>query len=245
MPIALTDALSIIARNICCNPRGLKRIINLLQLVVYIGDIKPRDKFISSIPIAKAEKKEWEIFREKCVWWIVLCQLFPYRMCMFLQVLLDFEQKREFNSWTNGVTPYSKDFLYLNGNFGGEIPDVDNYSILKFFLCHVDKFIQAFKKSPKFCRNDGDPEEFAYLLQRTAICENVVTCGDVLGPRDKSDKGRRDPLFSFLSYSFNLHSAMRYEVNIMTPSHHYNDYNYFLDNLFLDWRRNRRCCDRI
>ena len=97
----MTRSFSLLLDKVTCNPRGMKRIANLLQIIVALGRIKPRDKYISLLPIAQADPKVWNKFTEKCVHWIFLCENFPFRMSTLVQVILDFEQKREFNSNAN------------------------------------------------------------------------------------------------------------------------------------------------
>ena len=117
-----------------------------------------------------------------------------------------------------------------------EILDTDDISIFEFYMNHVEKYIPAFTKAEKFNRSDRDPEEFACLLQKTAIKDgqNFITCKDVLGPKMKP-KGR-DAMLSLLSYSFNLDPAMRIEVLIT-------NFVYDLCYNFMspDWRGNI-CC---
>ena len=84
------------------NPRGQKRLINLLQLVAEIGKIRPVD---DDNPMSSTlvhwhigGRRPWRAFCEKAVLWLFLCQNFLFRMSLLLQILLDFEQKRVFNA---------------------------------------------------------------------------------------------------------------------------------------------------
>ena len=166
-----------------CNPRGMKRIVNLLQIISVLGKIRPHDDHWSSAAIAFSEKKEdWKIFLNKCVLWIVLCQNFPYRVSLLVQVLLDFDQKKSFNANANANS--MGEFAYLNNSF--KKPPLDEkMTIYRFYMLHVDKFVKALDQSDRFCRVDKDPEEFATLLQRTAVPpgEDSIKCEDVLGPK--------------------------------------------------------------
>ena len=187
----------------------MKRIANLLQIIVALGRIKPRDKYISSLPIAQAEQKEWNKFTEKCVHWIFLCENFPFRMSALVQILLDFEQKKEFNAEDSDVMiSYSRSVRVDDG----KIPNVEKMSVFEFYMNHVEMYIPVFTKAEKFGRNDRDPEEFACLLKRTAAKKDgqiFITCEDVLG---KEVGTARDTMLSLLSYSFNLDPARRIEV---------------------------------
>ena len=206
----MRTALNLLLAKVTCNPRGVKRIANVLQIIVSLGRIKPRDKYVSFLPIAQAEEKDWNKFIEKCVHWIFLCENFPFRMSVLAQILLDFEQKSEFNvEKSDAMITYSRS---VRGN-GNEIPDVDKMSIFEFYMNHVEKYIPVFARTEKFGRNDRDPEEFAYLLKRTAVKRDgqaFITCENVLGPKLRTNE--RDSMLSLLSYSFNLDPAMRIEV---------------------------------
>ena len=169
-----------------CNPRGMKRIVNLLQLIFVLGNIKPLDLQTSVISVAFSRKrKEWNVFLDKSVMWVVLCQNFPYRVSLLVQVLLDCEQKSKFNSSKSNSA-----FLYANHT--GDEPTVDDdMPIFVFFLTKVDKYVKAFKNSDKLCRVDKDPEEFAFLLKETLTVgehQSSITCGDILGPKKQKER---------------------------------------------------------
>ena len=213
LPEDMTAVLSSAVKLVECNPRGMKRIINLLQIISVLGTIRPHDDLLSFTPIAfSQEKEEWNRFLNKCVLWIVLCQYFPYRVSLLVQLLLDFDQKIRFNANA------SCEFAYRNNS--SEEPSLkEKMTIYSFYMLRVDKFVKALDKSDKFCRVDKDPEEFAALLQRTAgpPGEGSITCEDVLGPKPMTTAGtasdaNRDKTFSLLSYSFNLDPAIRNEV---------------------------------
>ena len=166
----------------------MKRIVNLLQIIFVLGKIRPHDDLLSFAPIAFSQKEEWNRFLNKCVLWIVLCQYFPYRVSLLVQILLDFDQKISFNANASsmmGDCPNPPlEFAYRNNS--SEDPSLEEkMTIYNFYMLHVDKFVKAFDKSDKFCRVDKDPEEFAALLQQTARFSrgNSITCEDVLGPK--------------------------------------------------------------
>ena len=98
LPSFITQVLCEIVRSKTDNPRGMKRVVNLLQIIACIGKLKRRDNYLSDLPIANShEKEEGHRFLKKCVLWIFLCQCFPFRMSVLVQVILDFDQKKEFN----------------------------------------------------------------------------------------------------------------------------------------------------
>ena len=144
------DSKSVLPDNICqvldkvvklvhCNPRDMKRVINLLQIVFVLGNIKPRD-----CPIAfSKDKDKWSSFLEKSVLWIILCQNFPYRMSLLVQVLLDFDQKQNFN--TNSLKLLTKvRFSYRNSSTENSQPELDEeMTIYEFYMIYVDKFVKV------------------------------------------------------------------------------------------------------
>jgi hypothetical protein len=77
LPEDMTAVLSSAVKLVECNPRGMKRIVNLLQIIFVLGTIRPHDDLQSFAPIAFSQKEEWNRFLDKCVLWIVLCQYFP------------------------------------------------------------------------------------------------------------------------------------------------------------------------
>ena len=215
-PDSITDALAELLVIVSCNPRGMKRMVNLLHIIVVIGRNKPRNKYSDSLAIAlSGESRQWDDFLMKCVHWLFLCQNFPFRMSVLLQVLLDFEQKRQFNEIKDDNPAIC---LYANPTgYAVLVPNVDKISLFQFYMQYVEKYIQAFKKSEKFCRYDKDPEEFAFLLKKTSLkiptSQNIlISCEDVLGPFREGEK-ERDRMFSLFCYSFNLDPAMRIEVS--------------------------------
>ena len=249
LPEGMTAVLSSAVKLVECNPRGMKRIVNLLQIIFVLGRIRPHDDLLSFAPIAfSQEKEEWDRFLNKCVLWIVLCQYFPYRVSLLVQILLDFDQKINFNAKASSMMDCSnppREFAYRNNS--SKIPPLkEKMTIYNFYMLHVDKFVKAFDKSDKFCRVDKDPEEFAALLQRTASFsdknlitgEDSITCEDVLGPASEFN---RDKTFSLLSYSFNLDPAIRNEV-LFSGWHNYDHLHILMISFSAtDWRGDRFC----
>ena len=183
LPENICLVLNEVVKLVNCNPRDMKRVINLLQIIFVLGNIKPRG---GPIAFSKDKGLEWSSFLEKCVLWIVLCQNFPYRMSLLVQVLLDFDQKQSFNA-KSVILLTGIRVVYRNNTAEKSQPKLDEeMSIYEFYMTYVDKFVKAFKKSDRFCRLDNDPEEFTALLQLTAHKTTIIKCADVLGPREKS-----------------------------------------------------------
>eukprot|EP01036_Dinobryon_divergens_P025794 gene25794-34378_t len=194
LPDEMSAELASLVGLVECNPRGMKRIVNLLQIIFVLGTVRPYDDQLSTVPIAfSKEKDKWERFLKKTVLWIVLCQSFPYRMSLLVQLLMDFDQKQNFNANATKMTD-RRGFEYRNAS--GHGPKlVEEMSIFRFYMLYVDKYVKAFDKADRFCRMDKDPEEFAALLQRTVSDSNkeeTITCDDVLGPKHASEHHTTD-----------------------------------------------------
>ena len=225
----MSKTLVDLSKGVDCNPRSIKRLVNLLQIISEIGKIKPAENSRDSIDKWRGGQP-WTDFSPKIVAWILLAQNFPFRLSTLVQILLDFEQKKTFNE---RILPPSikPTFKYHScQQFDGEkvaaaddpeYPEwikFDDMLIFDFYQTYMEKFIHALGRYEMLSRLDHDPEEFAYLLQESA-CLNVK-CEDVLGLKlNKSDgteheDNSRHRDFSLLAYSFNLDPAMRLEVCI-------------------------------
>jgi len=197
--------------------------MNLLQIIAEIAKLKPMTGVSPAVTIARWKGGEkWREFSKKAVLWIFMAQNFTFRLSTLVQVLLDFEQKRDFNNEDAKAFKYRPCQVNTvnEGNMisgeEGEVENVDTWSIFEFYQRHVEKFIHILRHSERLSRVDKDPEEFAFLLLK---CDAIgIKCEDILGPRiqpnddDKSLEGERRKDFSLLSYSFNLDSAMRREI---------------------------------
>mmetsp|Transcript_30157 Transcript_30157/g.41480 ORF Transcript_30157/g.41480 Transcript_30157/m.41480 type:complete len:568 (+) Transcript_30157:62-1765(+) len=197
-----------------CNPRSVKRSVNLLQIISEIAKNKPVTGTSPPVTIAKWEGgKKWKIFSEKTVLWIFMAQNFTFRLSALVQVLLDFEQKKDFNELSLSYK-YKQHINFDNGiaALSDQVDNFDEMSIFEFYQKYVEKFIHVFLHTDRLSRVDKDPEEFAFLLGK---CHAIgVKCEDILGHEyseaDGSTRRRKD--FSLLSYSFNLDPAMRLEI---------------------------------
>ena len=226
----MSKTLVDLSKRVDCNPRSIKRLVNLLQIISEIGKIKPAENSRDSIDKWRGGQP-WTDFSPKIVAWILLAQNFPFRLSTLVQILLDFEQKKTFNE---RILPPSikPTFKYHScQQFDGEkvaaaddpeYPEwtkFDDMLIFDFYQTYVEKFIHALGRYEMLSRLDHDPEEFAYLLKESAILK--VKCKHVLGLKlnksDGTEEGKDLPRhrdFSLLAYSFNLDPAMRLEVCI-------------------------------
>jgi len=214
LPMDMVETFQSIVSMVDCNPRNIKTLMNLLQIVSEIAKHKP----ITGFPLRKISQDEnnWKIFSKKLVVWFFMAHNFTYRLSALVQVLLDFEQKKAFN-----ISAATKEFKYktcqVNIHHGNtvearpdaeDIVDIDKMTILQFYQKYVEKYIHIFRNAERLSRVDKDPEEFALLLSK---CDSLeLKCKDILGPYIDGVR-RKD--FSLLSYSFNLDPAMRREVS--------------------------------
>eukprot|EP01036_Dinobryon_divergens_P034825 gene34825-45052_t len=222
LPANMADMMKQISRRVDCNPRGIKRLINLLQIIAEIGKIKPITGIVPPVTIKDWKGGEtWKSFSQKAVIWIFMAQSFSFRLSALVQILLDFEQKADFNVEDASAEGYKykmwticeKDSKTIVPKNAEKEEKFDDMTIFHFYHTYVEKFIYAMPCSEKLLRVDKDPEDFAFLLKFSASFE--LKCQDILGPKidlktDGNSERVRD--FSLLAYSFNLDPAMRLEI---------------------------------
>lgn len=88
----LVTSLSVM---INCNPRSLKRILNVLQViseVVKVMQRSPHDLVV--------DEKQWPVFSRKIAVWIFLCEVFPFRISFLVHRLRDYIHKVGYNKKT-------------------------------------------------------------------------------------------------------------------------------------------------
>jgi hypothetical protein len=189
------------------NPRKLKHLANILQLVTEVAQCKPvsevdQDRYLSNEP-------GWEVFIVKMVKWIGLCECYPFRTSLLVQILEDMDQKTTYGIRNpNGL-------LHYEGVSG---VDFESMTLVEFYFKFVARFIHDIPEFKKLNRLDSDPEMFvSYLslpLSGLPATNGDIFSSDVLGPIIDSKKTLRDLNFSLLSYSFNLNPAMRSVITL-------------------------------
>jgi len=223
------------------NPRRLKRIVNVLQVISEVSKCKPLSEL-------KPERKlrddpRWNDFSMKLVKWIYLCESFPYRTSFLVHILTDFDQKSDFNEISDEIAADEKTDETIDDNnkeleelffykkhqkdeneafqVPFQVPLNEEESIFKTFYRHVDKFIHNIKSSEKLSRLDGDPEVFSIFLMsliKKPLADKktlTITCKDILGPLDPANQNnKRDLNFSLLSYSYNLNPSMCHQIGL-------------------------------
>lgn len=188
------------------NPRKLKHLANILQLVTAVADCKPvsevnSDRYLSDEP-------GWEVFMVKIVKWIGLCECYPFRTSLLVQILEDMDQKVTYAVRNpNGMLHYE----------GVSSIDFENMTLVEFYYKFVARLIHCIPEFKKLNRLDADAELFvSYLtLPLSGLPDNrEILASDVLGPIINSKKRFRDLNFSLLSHSFNLNPAMRSVISL-------------------------------
>ena len=93
--LGMRDLVTSLSGKIDCNPRSLKRILNVLQVisevvkVMHVNDDMPIDLVV--------DHELWPQLSRKIAVWVFLCEAFPYRMSFLVQRLQDFNQKISYN----------------------------------------------------------------------------------------------------------------------------------------------------
>jgi hypothetical protein len=91
----MRDLVTSLSGKIDCNPRSLKRILNVLQVisevvkVMHVNDDMPIDLVV--------DHELWPQLSRKIAVWVFLCEAFPYRMSFLVRRLQDFSQKISYN----------------------------------------------------------------------------------------------------------------------------------------------------
>jgi hypothetical protein len=217
------------------NPRRLKRIVNIYQLITEVAKKRP-------IAEERPEKvvyddERWLSFTPKLIKWICLCECYPYRMSLLVLIIEDFEQKGAMNDIIEERLKAQPDIesklvRWYDRTDENEQSKVTT-SLLKgeliatVYFRYVDRFVFAHKLSDKMLRLDSDAEQFAKLLVMPCTDDGSdITVGDILGlipdtgegelkarpGMDENSKQRYDSNFSLLSFSFNLNTAMRAQL---------------------------------
>lgn len=193
------------------NPRKIKRIINMLLLVFEVA--KRKIIKVGATNLIITELHCWTLFSRKLTLWIVLCEVYPFRMSMLVSRLIDFEQQLECNQHTMHS---SIDIFYKARaeDIHEDVQKIDEMTVSRFYFCYVESYIYTVESSRKLLRIDGDPANFTRLLSYDVSLNSFdpkyLLCTDILVTR------RSDRLvdLSILAYSFNLDPSIREQLNI-------------------------------
>lgn len=107
--IEMRDLVSSMSSTVGCDPRSVKRILNVLQVilevakVMHINEENPTDVVV--------DDKDWPNFSRKIAIWVFLCEAFPFRLSFLIHRLRDFIHKQNYNNTVKGgqrITWYSR-----------------------------------------------------------------------------------------------------------------------------------------
>lgn len=169
----LMNVVSDFSSRIDPNPRKLKRIVNVLQLIFEVSKHKAVSEEKSNHMIYQVSG--WNKFAAKLVKWISLCECYPFHMVMLIQIARDFDQKRMLDKITTkrkGCIGGDSTFQYRKRVQVGQdekvlsIEDVlyDDMYVARFFYEYVEPYMYVLRSANKLKLMDGDPENFAILL---------------------------------------------------------------------------------
>jgi len=191
--IEMRDLVSSLSSTVGCDPRSVKRVLNVLQVilevakVMHINEENPTDFVV--------DDKRWPDFSRKIAIWVFLCEAFPFRLSFLIHRLRDFIHKRNYNNIVNSgrrITWYSRGSSNADTEDGGDtfstrnvynnisllseicylgsIPVLEQLGINEFYYRYVESYIYALENYHKHLHADRDPTEFALVLSRLDSC---------------------------------------------------------------------------
>jgi hypothetical protein len=191
--IEMRDLVSSLSSTVGCDPRSVKRVLNVLQVilevakVMHINEENPTDVVV--------DDKHWPDFSRKIAIWVFLCEAFPFRLSFLIHRLRDFIHKRNYNNAVKAgrrITWYSRGSLNADTEddgdslpirniydnisllseicYLGSVPVLEQLSINEFYYRYVESYIYALENYHKHLHADGDPTEFALVLSRLDSC---------------------------------------------------------------------------
>ena len=135
----------------------------------------------------------WKILSRKLVLWIVLCEVYPFRMSMLVNRLI--------HKYRASV----------------DITSIDDMKVSKFYSSNVKYYINKIASGKKMQRIDGNPDEFTRLLcydvGLNSFVEEFLFCKDVFGVH-VNEKNERLVDRSIIANSFNLDPSIREQLSI-------------------------------
>ena len=229
LPSHIRSLISSLSDYIDKNPRKIKRIINMLLLVFEVAKrkvIKEEVGMTMNRMVMITEHHCWTLFSRKLTLWIVLCEVYPYRMSMLVSRLIDYEQQLECNQHTMHS---SIDIFYKARaeDIHEDVKKIDEMTVSRFYFCYVESYIYTVESAKKMLRIDGDPANFtrllSYNISLNTFDAKYLLCKDILGIQVYDDSTRirrrnssdhRQVDLSILAYSFNLDPSIREQINI-------------------------------
>lgn len=194
LPGHIRALLSSLSDFIDKNPRKIKRIINMVLLVFEVGKRK-------TIKIGETNRimiglDSWKILSRKLVLWVVLCEVYPYRMSMLVNRLI---------------------YKYRANDINIDINSIDDMKVSEFYCSYVQYYINKITSGKKLQRIDGNPDEFTRLISYdvsfNSIVEEFVFCKDIFGIH-VNEKNERLVERSIIANSFCLDPSIREQISV-------------------------------
>lgn len=98
--LGMRDLVTSLSGKIDCNPRSLKRILNMLQVISEV--VKVMHVYDDMSIDLVVDHELWPQLSCKVAVWVFLCEVFPYRMSFLVCRLQDFKQKISYNKKSSG-----------------------------------------------------------------------------------------------------------------------------------------------
>lgn len=134
--IEMRDLVSALSSTVGCDPRSVKRVLNVLQVilevakVMHINEENPTDFVV--------DDKDWLDFSRKIAIWVFLCEAFPFRLSFLIHRLRDFIHKRNYNNIVKSgrrITWYSRGSLNADTEDDGDTLSTLEIYAITFLYC--------------------------------------------------------------------------------------------------------------
>ena len=231
LPRECIDTFLHLAHYIDGNPRRIKRILNVFQVIHGLAELWPLSIYEPEKTVAK-DKKIWPALCAKLIKWVCLCEMFPFRMSLLVHVVQEYAQMTAHNKLVHeerNKKAGSRLFLYYQAftpslqdeaaNKDKDQTETEKLStdmlIAELFAEKVERQLY-YEGSERLSILDSDADHFYNLLTMPVPrCDKSggmvnITVEDILGPLGNDD----EPIgcLSLLHYSINLNPALRQQI---------------------------------
>ena len=231
LPRECIDTFLHLAHYIDGNPRRIKRILNVFQVIHGLAELWPLSIYEPEKTVAK-DKKIWPALCAKLIKWVCLCEMFPFRMSFLVHVVQYYAQMTAHNKLVHeerNKKAGSRLFLYYQAftpslqdeavNKDKDQTETEKLStdmlIAELFAEKVERQLY-YEGSERLSILDSDADHFYNLLTMPVPrCDKSggmvnITVEDILGPLGNDD----EPIgcLSLLHYSINLNPALRQQI---------------------------------
>ena len=231
LPRECIDTFLHLAHYIDGNPRRIKRILNVFQVIHGLAELWPLSIYEPEKTVAK-DKKIWPALCAKLIKWVCLCEMFPFRMSLLVHVVQEYAQMTAHNKLVHeekNKKAGSRLFLYyqaftpsLQDEAASKDKDQTETEKLSADMLIAELFAEKVERqlyyegSERLSILDSDADHFYNLLTMPVPrCDKSggmvnITVEDILGPLGNDD----EPIgcLSLLHYSINLNPALRQQI---------------------------------